>query len=275
MSLLCGLKFQISATSFFQVNHGAAELLYEGVRDWVGLTNPSSTSVLNDAESQQQTKKQKMILDLCCGTGTIGQILATSVEKPQVIGVEMVESAVEDAKLNAQLNGIENVDYICDKVENAMRVVMKRVYGDRQNDTQLNKNETDSQSMHTETCDMEVVAVLDPPRSGVHNSVVRALREAEEIKKIIYVCCDFGNGNVIANFVEYVFSSSLGIFLKKYSLSMSTRKDTVLILIYRDSFCRPASNRYKGAAFRISRMQPFDLFPSTKHCEIMVELLRD
>uniref|UniRef100_A0A3B3CIJ8 tRNA (uracil(54)-C(5))-methyltransferase n=1 Tax=Oryzias melastigma TaxID=30732 RepID=A0A3B3CIJ8_ORYME len=82
---LLGLKFRISPHSFFQVNTAAAEVLYSTVGDWAQLDQDST------------------VLDVCCGTGTIGISLAKRVKK--VIGIELCQEAVEDAKVNAKLNG--------------------------------------------------------------------------------------------------------------------------------------------------------------------------
>uniref|UniRef100_A0A8C4I0G0 tRNA (uracil(54)-C(5))-methyltransferase n=1 Tax=Dicentrarchus labrax TaxID=13489 RepID=A0A8C4I0G0_DICLA len=81
---LLGLKFRISPHSFFQVNTGAAEVLYSAVGEWAQLDQDST------------------VLDVCCGTGTIGISLAKRVKK--VIGIELCQEAVEDAKVNAKLN---------------------------------------------------------------------------------------------------------------------------------------------------------------------------
>uniref|UniRef100_A0A8C7S5B4 tRNA (uracil(54)-C(5))-methyltransferase n=1 Tax=Oncorhynchus mykiss TaxID=8022 RepID=A0A8C7S5B4_ONCMY len=81
---LLGLKFRISPHSFFQVNTGAAEVLYSAVGEWA------------------QLDKDSTVLDVCCGTGTIGISLAKRVRK--VIGIEMCQEAVKDAKVNAKIN---------------------------------------------------------------------------------------------------------------------------------------------------------------------------
>uniref|UniRef100_UPI00398F5245 tRNA (uracil-5-)-methyltransferase homolog A isoform X3 n=1 Tax=Pristiophorus japonicus TaxID=55135 RepID=UPI00398F5245 len=81
---LLGLKFRISPHAFFQVNTQAAEVLYSAVGDWANLNQDST------------------VMDVCCGTGTIGLSLAKRVKK--VIGIEMCQEAIEDAKVNAELN---------------------------------------------------------------------------------------------------------------------------------------------------------------------------
>ncbi len=88
---LLGLRFKISPFSFFQTNSFGAEVLYETARAYVGET------------------KDKVIYDLYSGTGTIAQILAPVAKK--VVGVEIVEEAVEAAKVNAGLNQLDNCDF--------------------------------------------------------------------------------------------------------------------------------------------------------------------
>ena len=90
---LCGLKFRLSARSFYQVNHHQAQRLYEA------------------AIAQAEITKEDLVLDLYCGVGTITLAMAKAAGK--VIGVEVVEQAVEDARENAKRNGIENAEFFC------------------------------------------------------------------------------------------------------------------------------------------------------------------
>lgn len=84
---LLGCRFRISSSAFFQVNTPGAELLYSKCAEWCNLGDGRKTT----------------LLDICCGTGTIGITMAKSVD--QVIGVEMVPEAIVDAKANAERNG--------------------------------------------------------------------------------------------------------------------------------------------------------------------------
>ena len=90
---LCGLKFRLSPRSFYQVNHHQAQRLYEAAISQAGIT------------------KKDLVLDLYCGVGTITLAMAKAAGK--VIGVEVIEQAVEDAKDNARRNDIENVEFFC------------------------------------------------------------------------------------------------------------------------------------------------------------------
>ncbi|XP_040981975.1 tRNA (uracil-5-)-methyltransferase homolog A isoform X2 [Aquila chrysaetos chrysaetos] len=149
---LLGLKFRISPHAFFQVNTQAAEVLYTAIREWAQL-------------SQEST-----VLDICCGTGTIGISLAKKVKK--VIGIELCQEAVQDAKVNAQIND---------------------------------------------------------------SKVILAIRRAEHLKKLIYVSCN--PRAAMNNFVD---------------------------------LCRAPSNRVKGASFRPVKAMAVDLFPQTRHCELLI-----
>lgn len=143
---LLGLKFRISPHSFFQVNTGAAEVLYSAVGEWAQLDEDST------------------VLDVCCGTGTIGISLAKRVKK--VIGIELCQEAVEDAKVNAQLNGLTNVEFHCGKAEDVFPNILNAVVSSN------------------------VTAIVDPPRAGLHSKVILAIRRAEHLKRLVYVACN-------------------------------------------------------------------------------------
>ncbi|XP_025068102.1 tRNA (uracil-5-)-methyltransferase homolog A isoform X1 [Alligator sinensis] len=143
---LLGLKFRISPHAFFQVNTQAAEVLYTAIRDWAQLTQDST------------------VLDICCGTGTIGLSLAKKVKK--VIGIELCQEAVEDAKVNAQINELSNVEFHCGKAEDIVPSLI---------------NILASQNL---------ITIVDPPRAGLHSKVILAIRRAEHLKKLIYVSCN-------------------------------------------------------------------------------------
>ncbi|TNN76379.1 tRNA (uracil-5-)-methyltransferase A [Liparis tanakae] len=143
---LLGLKFRISPHSFFQVNTGAAEVLYSAVGEWAQLDQDST------------------VLDVCCGTGTIGISLAKRVKK--VIGIEMCQEAVEDAKVNAKSNGLTNVEFHCGKAEDVFPNILKSLVSPN------------------------VTAIVDPPRAGLHPKVILAIRRAAHVKRLVYVACN-------------------------------------------------------------------------------------
>lgn len=137
---LLGLKFRISPFSFFQTNSLGAEVLYEKTREYVGGVDG------------------KVVFDLYSGTGTIAQILAPVAEK--VVGVEIVEEAVEAAKVNAGLNGLSNCEFIAGDV---LKVV-------------------------GELKDKPDFIVLDPPRDGIHPKAIEKIIDFG-VDRMVYVSC--------------------------------------------------------------------------------------
>jgi len=140
MEKLLGLDFKISVFSFFQTNSRGAEVLYSIIRDFAGdISN-------------------KTVFDLYCGTGTIAQIMAEKAEK--VIGIELVEDAVEAAKINAQINNINNCEFIAGDI--------LKIVDDIEESPDL--------------------IVLDPPREGIHPKAIGKIIELGA-EKIVYVSC--------------------------------------------------------------------------------------
>lgn len=141
---LCGLNFRLSPLSFYQVNTEQAERLYTIARDY---------AVEDDT---------RVLLDLYCGTGTIGLSMARDTE--QLIGVEIIPQAVEDAKRNAAQNGVENARFFAaDAAEAAKRLEREGVRPD--------------------------TVVLDPPRKGCDESLIDTVVRMQP-KRITYVSCD-------------------------------------------------------------------------------------
>ena len=137
---LLGLKFKISPFSFFQTNSMGAEVLYDTAREFLG-----------DA-------KDKVIFDLYSGTGTIAQILAPVASK--VVGVEIVEEAVEAARENARLNGLDNCEFIAGDV---LKIL-------------------------DELRDKPDLIVLDPPRDGIHPKALPKIIDYG-VERIVYISC--------------------------------------------------------------------------------------
>ncbi|XP_027320692.3 tRNA (uracil-5-)-methyltransferase homolog B isoform X1 [Anas platyrhynchos] len=155
---LLDLKFRISPDAFFQVNTSGAETLYRAVGE---LSQADGDTVL---------------LDVCCGTGTIGLSLARHVSK--VIGIEIVEKAIEDARWNAAFNGISNCEFHSGKAEAVL--------------PQLLSSWEDTQPL---------VAVVNPSRAGIHYRVVRAIRNCKAIRRLLYVSCK-PEGEAMRNFLD-------------------------------------------------------------------------
>lgn len=139
---LLGLKFKISTFSFFQTNSLSAEVLYETAREYVGD--------LNGAD--------KVVYDLYSGTGTIAQLMAPVAKK--VIGVEIVEEAVEAAKKNAELNGLHNCEFIAGDVLKVLDAIEEKP-------------------------DM---IILDPPRDGIHPKALGKII-GYGIERMVYISC--------------------------------------------------------------------------------------
>lgn len=143
---LLGLRFKISVFSFFQTNSLSAEVLYQTVRDYVGD--------LTDGEG----KADKVVYDLYSGTGTIAQLLSPVAKK--VIGVEIVEEAVEAARENAKRNGLTNCEFIAGDVLKVLDQIEEKP-------------------------DM---IVLDPPRDGIHPKALTKII-SYGIDRIVYISC--------------------------------------------------------------------------------------
>ena len=139
---LLGLKFKISTFSFFQTNSYSAEVLYQTARDYVGDLGGSD----------------KTVFDLYSGTGTIAQLMAPAAGK--VIGVEIVEEAVEAAKKNAAANGLDNCVFIAGDVLKVLDEVEEKP-------------------------DM---IILDPPRDGIHPKALPKII-AYGVDHIVYISC--------------------------------------------------------------------------------------
>lgn len=144
---LLGLKFKISTFSFFQTNTYSAEVLYQTARDYVG-----------DLGTQGKDGKAPVVFDLYSGTGTIAQLMAPVAGK--VIGVEIVEEAVEAAKKNAQLNGLDNCDFIAGDVLKVLDDIEEKP-------------------------DM---IILDPPRDGIHPKALPKIIDYG-VDRIVYISC--------------------------------------------------------------------------------------
>lgn len=144
---ILGLKFRITPFSFFQTNSLSAEVLYQTVRDYI-----------RSLYDQSNIKNDGVVFDLYSGTGTIAQLLAPVATK--VIGVEIVEEAVEAAKENAKLNHLDNCEFIAGDV--------LKVLDDIEDKPDL--------------------IILDPPRDGINPKALRKIIDYG-VNYLIYVSC--------------------------------------------------------------------------------------
>ena len=162
------LKFEISANSFYQVNHGQMERLYARVRDYVakvGFSDAEEGRGTDADEVAGRKQRKPVIFDLYCGIGTIGLCVADIAS--HVHGVEIVKEAVNDANRNAVINGIVNATYTCGKAEELIPQWVEE-----------GREEAGAD-----------IAILDPPRAGCRKELLEAVAFAE-IPRIIYVSCD-------------------------------------------------------------------------------------
>lgn len=141
---LCGCEFKLSPASFYQVNSNQTEKLY------------------NTALSFCDFKGEETVIDLYCGTGTIGLIAASYSKK--VIGIEINPDAIRDAKKNAKNNNINNIEFICEDASNAALTLKDRnIKAD--------------------------VVIIDPPRKGCDTELINTISYFEP-KKIVYISCN-------------------------------------------------------------------------------------
>ncbi len=182
---LLGVKFRISPRSFYQVNPIQTEKLYTKAIELARLSG------------------KETVIDAYCGTGTIGLTMAKGAKK--LIGIEQNGDSVADARINAELNGIENAEFIeGDAGEMLKELALKKFRAD--------------------------VVVTDPPRAGCSREFLESLCELAP-KKIVYVSCNH-----------------------------ETLERDVMMLTKR--------------GYKVKKVQPFDLFPFTEHCECAVLLCR-
>ncbi|ETO71542.1 23S rRNA (uracil-5-)-methyltransferase RumA [Phytophthora nicotianae P1976] len=195
---LLGMRFSVSPNAFFQVNTRGAEKLYSLVKQY--------------ANADEHT----LLYDVCCGTGTIGICASKGVGK--VVGIEICKPATDDAKVNAVLNDVQNVSFVNSKAEDVMKDLLHK------------KRDESEQHLN------RVVAIVDPPRAGLHHQVLRALRACPPVERIVYVSCNPTNSLV---------------------------RDAVTL-------CGPSTKSIQGQAFEPVHAVPVDMFPHTPHCEMII-----
>lgn len=187
-----GLRFRVNAKSFYQTNSRQAYELYKVARRFAGLENPSAP----DAELP-------LVYDLYTGTGTIAQFVARRACK--VIGIEYVEEAIADARLNASVNGLDNLEFFAGDMKDVL---------------------TDS---FIERHGRPDIMIIDPPRAGMHSDVVDVVKRAAPAV-VVYVSCN----------------------------PATQARDLALM----------------DDLYRVTAVQPVDMFPHTHHVENVVRLER-
>ena len=140
-----GLKFKIGPKSFYQTNSEQAYTLYKVARDFAGLTG------------------EELVYDLYTGTGTIANFVSRQAKK--VVGIEYVPEAIEDAKVNSEINGITNTLFYAGDMKDILTQEFITSHG------------------------RPDVIITDPPRAGMHPDVVNVILFAEP-KSIVYVSCN-------------------------------------------------------------------------------------
>lgn len=178
-----GLLFKVGPKSFYQTNTEQAYELYKVAREFAQLTG------------------NELVYDLYTGTGTIANFVARQAR--QVIGIEYVPEAIEDAKVNAKLNNIKNTLFFAGDMKDILNDAFVEKYGRPE------------------------VIITDPPRAGMHEDVVNVILNAEP-KRIVYVSCN-----------PATQARDLALLDKKY---------------------------------RVTKVQPVDMFPHTQHVENVVQL---
>ena len=148
---LCGLRFRISPAAFYQVNRNACELLYGIAKEKAALTG------------------KETLLDLYCGIGTIGLSMADRAR--EIVGIEIVESAVRCAKENAERNGIGHASFYCGDASDAKKLLAE---------AEAARGAFDAE--HT-------TVVFDPPRKGSTPELIRYIAE-RHFNRVVYVSCN-------------------------------------------------------------------------------------
>ena len=165
-------KYIIKRNSFFQVNYDISTRMYDKVKDVI------------------VKEKSKNVLDLYCGTGTIGIYISDVVSK--ITGIEVVSDAIEAANVNKKINNVENIEFILGKVEDKLDFI--------------SNNNIDT-------------VIVDPPRSGLHKKVIPTLEKISP-KTIIYVSCDpitmARDINLLSNNYELVEVTPYDMFPNTY-----------------------------------------------------------
>ena len=204
------VKYFVNPLSFFQTNTLGCSSLYSRVANLIGTG---------------ADEKPRVIFDVCCGVGSIGIFLAASLGHSiqRIVGIDIVPEAIANAEANARLNGLSNCSYIAGRAESVMESVTA--------------TSTDPNT--------EYICIVDPPRVGLHKSVIKAIRDCEAIKTIVYVSCN---------------PKSLSTDLAKFCEPLTSSPDEEGIAV--------------NHRFVPESALAVDMFPHTPHCEVIVKLVR-
>ena len=189
METMEGLQFKVGPKSFYQTNTEQAYELYKVAREFAFDQLPMTNDQL------------PLVYDLYTGTGTIANFVARQAR--QVIGIEYVPEAIEDAKVNSKINGIDNTLFFAGDMKDILNDDFVARYG------------------------RPDVIITDPPRAGMHEDVVNVILNAAP-QRIVYVSCN----------------------------PATQARDLALL----------------DAKYRVTRVQPVDMFPHTQHVENVVQL---
>ena len=190
---ILNLEFEISMSSFFQTNPLCAEKLYKKVIEYACEKTTKKTQNNN-----------KYILDLFCGTGTIGQMIASEQKNREVIGVDIIESAIENAIVSSKQNQIKNIHFYALDIKKFL----------------IEKPELKNQ--------IETI-IIDPPRPGISKKSLKKIIELNT-EKIIYVSC---NPSTQARDVQILIE--YGYMIQKFSIvdqfPHTNHIETIFVLI--------------------------------------------
>ena len=183
MEMMEDLQFKVGPKSFYQTNTDQAYELYKVVRSYAALTG------------------KEIVYDLYTGTGTIANFVARQAH--QVIGIEYVPEAIEDAKVNANINRLTNTNFFAGDMKDVLTPDFIAEHG------------------------RPDVIITDPPRAGMHEDVIHVILQAAP-QRIVYVSCN----------------------------PATQARDLQLL----------------DEAYRVTKVQPVDMFPQTQHVENVVQL---
>ena len=163
IELMEDLKFKVGPKSFYQTNTEQAYHLYSVAREFAFSSLSSHTSDTSDTRDTSDTSDKPLVYDLYTGTGTIANFVARKAR--QVIGIEYVPEAIEDAKINSELNGITNTLFYAGDMKDILNDEFIAEHG------------------------RPDVIITDPPRAGMHPDVVKTILRAAP-QRIVYVSCN-------------------------------------------------------------------------------------